>query len=110
MSDATQHAHGTIVRTQCAHTPGKWTHKRRALIIPPKTSYICEVGHDWHVVSDIPRDGVDRSEANAALIAAAPDLLAEVQRLTAAYDALADKHAALVVECDTLRAALGGEP
>ncbi len=37
-------------------------------------------------------------------------LRAEVQRLTAAYDALADKHAALVVECDTLRAALGGEP
>ncbi len=35
-------------------------------------------------------------------------LRAEVQRLTAAYDSLADKHAALVVECDTLRAALGG--
>ncbi len=82
MSDATKLAQRI--------TPGHWTHKRRALLIPPKTSYICEVGHDWHVVSDIPRDSWNHSEHDAELIALAPTLLAQRDALLAALQVMVD--------------------
>ncbi len=108
ISDATQHAHGTCTCTvhMAGHTPGKWTHKRRALLIPPKTSYICEVGHDWHVVSDIPRDGWNHSEQDAALIAAAPDLLNQVTMLKSTLNGAVTDIERLRADRDAMRAAL----
>jgi hypothetical protein len=59
------------------HTPGEWAHR----INKDETAYVVEAGHrlickmSWHSASDFyPKQR--QSEANARLLAAAPDLLA----------------------------------
>lgn len=65
------------------HTPGPWSRN-----IPPASQYpVIFSGRNTHVAQVITRGcPVDQVEANANLIAAAPELLAMLELMNAEYD------------------------
>jgi hypothetical protein len=83
-----------------AHTPGPW----EAYIDGQISSVNTFAESDRAMLIDITRSGtsVKQDNANARLIAAAPDLLAALERLYAALSLDAD----MVLACEQARAAL----
>jgi hypothetical protein len=66
-----------------AHTPGPWEHDESGGLVPGS--------HEWHVYANSAPVGkrlpaICDSEANARLIAAAPELLAALQLILDDYD------------------------
>ncbi len=60
------------------YTPGPWTVNGREIVGPDDSGVIVARLPDWGILAD----GPDPAPANAALIAAAPAMLAALQRLT----------------------------
>jgi len=60
------------------YTPGPWTVNGREIVGPDDSGAIVARLPDWGILAD----GPDPAPANAALIAAAPAMLAALQRLT----------------------------
>lgn len=85
MKPGTQHA-GTIVRTQHANggwTPGPW----RVTPVSERFAKFEVLGPEHEVVCAVLyNDGNGAASANAALIASAPALAAQVQKLRAAVE------------------------
>lgn len=69
------------LKTFEGHTPGPWKRGGLERIYDGKIREICDV-RGWGWLQYLP-NGAQQQEANAALAAAAPDLLAEVIRLRA---------------------------
>jgi len=61
------------------HTPGPWReHSHRQ--IGPDAGIVCEV---WSAIGETDADRIAQADANARLIAAAPDLLEALQEMVA---------------------------
>jgi len=81
------------------HTPGPWTIQGSSINNVERRENICQ----WHV--DIDKQPADH-QANARLIAAAPDLLAALEYITSNSENMRDNHMAYPKGIDAARAAI----
>ena len=81
------------------HTPGPWTIQGSSINNVERRENICQ----WHV--DIDKQPADH-QANARLIAAAPDLLAALEYITSNSENMRDNHMAYPKGIAKARAAI----
>jgi hypothetical protein len=72
------------------HTPGQWSYHTRDHPITPAWQEVIIKANGWEPIAttmpERPGERLDRAEANACLIASAPDLLAALKALLWQYD------------------------
>jgi len=91
-----------------SHTPGPWSYEKGTGLIYPSNSTVKHVAHVFGLVPDIgnANKNYDEWEANARLIAAAPDLLEAAKAVIRAFGFAPPEDVDLPTEWDDLSAAV----
>jgi hypothetical protein len=84
------------------HTPGPWQVNGREVKGPPDSGVIVARLPEWGILADCP----DQAPANAALIAAAPDLLAALKLCQARLRSMSWQDDSSVYALERARAAI----